>query len=177
MQPQEKAVYQDILQCIFARYLEDYSENTYSELLKKYADLSIIETGEAKAASYEMVLQLLKRKTRRYTGLGRLAEGSAREDNILYPAAFETQGADPELTRETDYGTAWDGFDNMLSELPEEKQVECKMVLNSLESIIHDPSMTKPQKALLSSIPLSWIAHEPWDVGILFVPMLLQIYE
>lgn len=29
MQPQEKAVYQDILQCIFARYLEDYSENTY----------------------------------------------------------------------------------------------------------------------------------------------------
>ena len=65
----------------------------------------------------------------------------------------------------------------MLLELPEEKQVECKMALNSLESIVHDPSMTKPQKQLLSSILLDWIAREPEDVGILFVPMLLQIYE
>ncbi|RHO60516.1 hypothetical protein DW091_03340 [Eubacterium sp. AM05-23] len=177
MQPQEKAVYQDMLQCIFARYLEDYSENTYSELLKKYTGLSVIETGEVREASYETVLRLLKQRTRRYTGLGCRAEGDAREENILYPAAFETQGADPEIARETDYGTAWDGFDNMLLELPEEKQVECKMALNSLESIVHDPSMTKPQKQLLSSILLDWIAREPEDVGILFVPMLLQIYE
>lgn len=177
MQPQEKALYTDILHCIFARYLENYSESLYSELLKKHTDPAVVEVGQPLEASYEAAIRVLKEKAGRYAGFGAAPQENAAEGNIIYPAAFETQGADPEIAKETDYGTAWDIFDNLLNELPAEKQIECKMRLSSLDHIIHDASMTGLQKKLFASILLEQIAAEPEEAAIVYVPMLLQIYE